>query len=310
MKKEVINIGFDPKKEEIYLGRLEPVYRRANLDQELKTQLAEDFGLLEFTIKYSFDKEGRIVDSLSGQGIVELTARGGVDQETESIKKIEQGLRDKPQKTWVHFSPKNENLGYPSNCVDFWRIVDDKVVWNRVVVKENFEDMNNIRSRLSGEKKVVDENEILALPVGVNLKIAEILDWFEMGESKNMATFETIKKVVEKYVDEFDNEFGSELTSDRELIFRLYSICFKAIKNKEKTIDRGVLEKYMYSVLSSQRQEKSFGCSVTTTVGIFGEKIGYYITTDGQVKYGEIPKDYKECDKCGCWYFGDKCPFC
>ena len=68
----------------------------------------------------------------------------------------------------------------------------------------------------------------------------------------------------------------------------------------------------MYGVLTETKVEKSFGCSVTTTVGAFGEKIGYYILENGKVIHGTIPEGegYKECQECHCWYKGEKCPFC
>ena len=89
---------------------------------------------------------------------------------------------------------------------------------------------------------------------------------------------------------------------------------FYALKNRgdndEIIISRDSLDKYMYGIMTGVKIEQSFGCSATTTVGSFGEKIGYYITGNGEVKHGKIPEGFKECKKCGCWYEGEKCPFC
>lgn len=314
MNKEKI-IGFDPKLEEEFLKRLPSEIRKINLEQELKTQLAEDFGLVKFTLKYKFDENGKIVDLLSGQEIVELTSRGGIDEETESIRKIEEGLRNNSKQTWISFSPKNEKLGYDQNCVDFWRVVEDKVVWNRLNIKNNFEEMNKTRSFLSGEEKVKNEMEILQSPIATEgLKLAELFDYFRLSEEKNNIDFSYIEKIVERYIKEFGKDFDSDLTEKSEVIFRLYSACFNALKNKgsnnEIIISRDSLESYMYGIMTGVKIEQSFGCSVTTTVGSFGEKIGYFISGNGEVKYGKIPDNFKECKKCGCWYFGDKCPFC
>jgi len=315
MNKEVRNNGFSPEKEENFLKRLPFNLRRENLGQELKTQLAEDFGVVEFTIKYRFNGDGKIVDLKSGDEIVKLTSRGKIEEETESIKKIEYGLKSNPGQTWISFSPKNEELGYPKNCVDFWRVVDGEVVWNRIVVKNNFDELNRTRSFLSGEEKVKDKWEILRSPIAIDhLKLAEIFDFFILNESENFNDLSYIERVVDKYLNEFGYDFGEKLTENKDLIFRLYSACFNALKyrenNEKVVISRYDLESYMYGIMNEVRIEKSGGCAATTTIGIFGEKIGYYVLSNGEVVKGEIPKGYKECKKCGCWYEGEKCPFC
>lgn len=314
MTKEVV--GFSPEKEKKFLERLNEGDRRRNLSQELKTQLEEDFGMVEFTLEYRFDDEGKLFDARSGQRAVELTARGGRDEETESIRKIERGLRENPEATWIGFSPKNEKYNYPSNCVDFWRVVDnERVVWNRIVVKEGFEDMNRVRTFLSKEPKVKDNFEILASPIKTSgLKLTELFDLFRLNDVRNSCSLELIERVVKEYTDEFENNFGKNLTKDSDLIFRLYSACYRAISNGyvsegSEILNRGDLKNYMYGEMQRVTQEESFGCAVTTMIGEFGGKIGYYIV-DGQVKYGEVPDDYKECKKCGLFYKGEKCPFC
>jgi len=314
MNKENKIVGFSPEKEKHFLKRLPTHLREKNLGQELKTQLAEDIGLLEFTLKYRFNSNGKIVDMMSGQEVVELTSRGGTDEETESIRKIEEGLRNNSKQTWIGFSPKNEKLGYPQNCVDFWRVEDNEVIWNRMVVKNDFEVMNKTRSFLSGEEKVKDEMEILKSPIAVNLRLVEISDFFQLNEAKNNIYFSYIEKIVDRYIKGFKADFGEELTTDSDLIYRLYSACFNALKNRgnddEVIIVRDSLDKYMHGIMTGVKTEQSFGCSATTTVGSFGEKIGSYILPDGTVKKGKIPDGYKECKKCGYWYTGEKCPFC
>lgn len=308
--------GFSPEKEKKFLERLDESGRRENLAQELKTQLAEDFGMVQFTLEYRVDDEGNLYDPKSGQKIVELTARGGRDEETESIRKIEQGLRENPDSTWIGFSPKNEKYYYPSDCVDFWRVVDDgRVVWNRIVVKNDFESMNQIRSFLSGEPKVEDNFKILASPISSDLKLNELFDLFRLSEVKNSCSMELIESVVKDYINEFKDNFGQKLTENSNLIFRLYSACYKAISKGYmikggEVLSRYDLRNYMYGEMQKVSQVDSYGCAVTTRIGEFGEKIGYYILADGQVKFGEVPDGYKECKKCGCWYMGEKCPFC
>lgn len=305
-------IGFSPEKEEKFLSRLNDGCRRVNLEQELKTQLAEDFGLVEFSLKFRLDEKGKIVDLLSGEEMVELTKRGGVEEEVESITKIEAGLGRGSESVWVHFSPKNEELGYASNCVDFWRREGKKVVWNRVAVKNNLAEMNELRNLLSGEKRVMTEWEILAQPVEVKgVSLGEIFDLLAISEVKNEVTKNQIDRIVENYTESFASELGEELVNNKDFIFRLYSLCYRELEmnNTEMTI-RGEVENYMYGSLMGVRTEASFGCSVTTIVGSFGEKVGYYVLANGEVKRGQIPEGFKECKKCGCWYAGEKCPFC
>lgn len=315
MSKENKNGGFSPEKEENFLKRLPSNSREKNLGQELKTQLAEDFGILEFTLKYKFNDDGKIIDLLSGEEIVELTSRGGNDEETKSITKIEEGLKNNPKQTWIHFSPKNEELGYDQNSVDFWRVENGQVIWNRINVRNDFAEMNKTRKFLSGEKEAKDKMEIVGLPIAVdNLKLTELFDFFKLNESKNSTDLNYIEKIVNKYLSEFKKDSSLNLTENSDSIFRLYSFCFNALKNRknenEVIISRNDLENYMYGVMNNIAVEKSSGCAATTRVGSFGEKIGYYISTNGEVKYGEIPDNFNECKKCGCWYSGDKCPFC
>ena len=276
--------GFSPEKEAKFLGRLDRSRRRANLEQELKTQLAEDFGLIEFSLKFDLDERGKIVDRLSGEEIVELTARGGVEEETESVKQIEAGLKEFPESIWVHFSPKNEKLAYPSDCVDFWRYDGGEIIWNRVVVRNNLEEMNRIRNWLIGENKKMTEWEILAAPVKVEgLNLGEIFDLLTMSKIRNEVTKNQIDRTVERYIQEFGNEFGGDLTVDKDLIFRLYSICYRALADETVVIGRGEIENYMYGSLMGVKTELSFGCGARTVVGSFGEKFGYYVLASGEV---------------------------
>ncbi len=301
--------GFESEKEVKFLARLDGSRRRVSLEQELVTQLSEDFGLVKFSQKFKFDEAGEIRDLLSGEKMTELTERGGVVEETKSIRKIEAGLRSFPDSVWVHFSPKNEELGYTSDCVDFWRRNNEgMVIWNRLVVKNNLEEMNRIREWLSGEREAMTGRELLANPVKTTgLKLSEIFDLLTIGEIRNEVTKRQIDRVVERYINDFWEEFGDGVTVDKDLIFRLYSICYRTLEGR---VGREEIEDFMYGRLLSVKNESSFGCSMTTTVGAFGEKVGYYVLANGEVKRGRIPEGFKECKECGCWYTGDKCPFC
>lgn len=315
MLKEIYrkNKGFCPESEVKFLSRLKPDTRIANLDLELSTQLAEDFGMVKYTKEYEW-QNGYIVDMVSGESISELTSKGNVFEETEAMLKIETGLRQNPNETWVHFSPKNENLGYTENCIDFWRCEDDKVVWNRIQVVDGFGEMKKVLKVLGGVE-TKDEMDILANPINSNLKLNELFSFFDMASEKYDLSYELINEKVKSNLEEFKNEFGEEIVLDKEKIFRLYSSVYDYLRKQTEGGKRYVqsenldfdynLSKYMFGIMSGSRQESSFGCAGATTVGEFG----YYIM-DGRVSYGKIPEGFKVCKKCGCWYTGSKCILC
>ena len=307
--------GFSSEKERVFLGRLDPENRKGTLELELTTQLTEDLGLVKFSRQFGL-KEGKIVDLVSGGSVVELTERGGVEEETESIRKIEEGLKKNKKESWIHFSPRNEILGYPENCVDFWRWVDNRVIWNRIVVKDGLERMKEVRKNLGDDKEVRDEMDILRLPIAVDLKLKEMFSFFTLAEKKCDYDYEVINGVVKKYLSKFTDEFGRNLTEDSELILRLYSLCSDRLRGGEFDFSEVVsrndyrdLERYMYGIMNGLKTEKSFGCSGSTQVATFGEGYGYYIV-DGHVSFGKVPEGFRFCKKCGCYYEGDKCPLC
>lgn len=305
----MIKEGFNPETEKDFLRRLPERVRDVNLAQELKTQLAEDFGLVEFTLKYKF-QDGLITDLNSGQGVVELVERGGIDEEIESIRKIQEGLKKNSERVWIHFSPKNDQLGYPENCVDFWRMVGKEVIWNRMVVKNGLKEMDRVRSILGGNIGCRNEMEILKSPISVEMKLSEIFSFFTLCENRYFDDFEYIEKAVDQRLGEFKKEFGDSLISSSDLIFRLYSACHKFLRTRGSEsyiVNRGELEMFMYGEMRRMTTEKSFGCAGSTTVGEFGKG---YIIVDGKVSFGIIPEGFRLCKKCGCYYEGDKCPLC
>jgi hypothetical protein len=313
--------GFSPEDETRFLGRIESEFRITNLNLELSTQLSEDFGLVEFSKEYICRNE-QITDPASGLGVVELTSRGGVLEETEAIKRIEEGLLRENQQTMVHFSPKNEELGYDQNCVDFWRKENGKIIWNRLAVNDGFEEMKKIYELMSGDK-VVDEMELLTKPISSSLKLSELFSLFRMTDKKKDVTYEEIEKTVKEISWEFEKQFGKKLTEDKDLILRLYSAAYDRMsdlgrvfdkierrgENRMKTNLTNELYNYMFAPMTGVREEVSSGCAGSTIVGSFGEKYGYYVI-DGQVSFGLIPEGMKLCKQCGCYFSGNNCPFC
>lgn len=318
MRERIKTIGFDPKKECNFLSGLDGPKERT-LAVELETQLGEDFGFVEFSQKYDF-VDGRIVDSVSGESLVEVISRGGVEEETESWKIREKGLRKDPNKMWVHFSPKNESLGYNTNAVDFLRFGNGgKVVWNRVVVGDDFEDMKNVREWLGGGGKIENEMDILKSPISTDLILVEVLVKLHLEQKKSDFDYGLISEVVKTYLGKFSDKFGRRLVENSELILRLYSFCQDRLKKKGFMApslvtrdDYQDLNRFMYQQMNGIKVEVSFGCAGGTTVAEFGDNYGYIVSDSGKISFGHIDKDlYIQCSKCGCYYKkGGKCPLC
>lgn len=302
--------GFSPESEVEFLRRVNQ--KDLVLRRELTTQLAEDFGMIEFSKKYVW-QNGKIIDLESGEGVVDLTLRGGINAETEAIKKIEVGLSLSENKTWVHFSPKNNELGYDQNCVDFWRrLGNNEVVWNRIVVINDFKEMIDVYKILGGDE-IKDEMEILSKPISSELKLASLFSVFRMANKINDLDYKEIDEAVLEIIKEFEREFGNKISSDKDLVLRLYSAAYDRLTEKtQNNFGRNNLDDlyiYMYAPILNMREERSYGCAGSTSVANFREGFGYYVV-DGVVKYGEVPEDFKFCKKCGCYYSGNKCPFC
>ena len=308
------SVGFSPENEVKFLGRLEPELRLENLKLELTTQVAEDFGLVEYSKNYVLE-DGQILDPVSGESVVELTSRGGIDEETSAISKIEKGLSEKGNSTWVHFSPKNESLGYTENCVDFWRINEGKVTWNRLVINQGKEEMKKIYTMLEGEEIEGEEMELLSKPASAELKLAELFTLFRMVDSKTNFDYKKIENTVENIVIEFKKKFGESLVNSKDLILRTYSAVYDHLssfgesKQEEILFSREKMSDYLYAPMLKMMTQKSYGCADSTMTGVFGEAIGYYVI-DGKVSFGKVPEGLKYCKQCQCHYSGEKCPFC
>jgi len=310
MKEERRINGFSSGLERDYLSRFgDREIKNRVIEKEISTQLAEDFGVIRFTKKYIF-RDGLLVDLDSGESLVEMTARGGVEEETRAIKTIETGLRDNPDETWIYFSPKNKKLGYPENYINIWRVSGNEIIWNGISVKTNFREMNRVRKML-GKNECKDEMDILGSPVGVKMEFANIFDLFVLSEKKYYNNFSYIQEIVKTHIDEFYKEFGDDLTDDSEIIRRLYSACHNFLSTRKgNIISRKDLNNFMFGQLQGIKTETSFGCSGKTTVGAYGGEKGWYITAEGKVVFGTIPNECKICPICKMPYLGEKCPFC
>jgi len=306
--------GFDPMGEVGYLSRVDIGMRGAVLQREVATQVAEDLGLVEHVGRYNLTG-GRIIDKNSGEGLVEMTARGGVVEETEALKKIEAGLKEDGS-VWVHFSPRNDSLGYKYNCVDFWRLIDSQVVSVRLMIKQGEDKMRGIYKMLNSGNGLDDSQNLLAEPIRSSLKIGQIMDGIELTKDKSGVSFDQIDSTVSQILVGLEGRFGEEVYSDPELILRLYTAVHDRL-NKVSVpgilISRTELDYYARVAMTGKKTISSFGCSGSSSVGVFrNESVGWIIkNVDGRYVVEKGSTEGKTfCEKCGCWYTEKSCPFC
>ncbi|MGI5840696.1 MAG: hypothetical protein ACOX6N_00525 [Patescibacteria group bacterium] len=308
-------IGFSPVKEKEFLLRVEASRRRRSLEAELSTQLAEDFGLVKFSKTYDI-RGGKIVDPVSGLGVVDITRRYSIKEESEAIEAIEKGLERDPLKMWVYFSPRNEELNYTDDCIDFWRRVEGQIKWNRIVVRQGFGEMREIRKQLGGQGEVTSRLEILGKPVQTGVKMAEVMERLRIAGTRGGSVGQVdVQAVVSEAVNSFYGSWKNDLYGDEKAILGLYSYAFRQLEARARGgagVSDEMKMEYIAANFVGMEAKRSFGCSGSTMVAEVTGR-GYFIAEVSGVRkviYGNVPEGYKLCKKCGLYYSGDSCPFC
>lgn len=307
--------GFDPIREVKFIGQITDVgFRDKMLVREVSTQLAEDFGLVKHDSVYDW-QEGEIVIPKLGR-LSGVTKRGGLESEVIAVKRIEEKLREDPERTVVHFSPKDESVGYGFECVDFWRVNEGRVTSVRIMIENDEEGMRKVWKMLSGDAWLSETENLRANPVATNLMIGEMLPLFEISKAKNGIKYENIENVVEAMLFKLKKKYGNEVYWDAELIARLYSAVYMILDKKD---DRGrisvnsqrKLDFYVSAKMTETRVRPSSGCSSSTNVnGFTGEGMIIIVTADGISFRKGSTEGLNYCSRCGCWYSGEKCPIC
>lgn len=313
-------LGFNPKLEASYLDSLDKdiELRKTVLESEVTTAVQEAF-LNKFERKYAF-RDGKIFDDETKKTVEETVLRCDRAPEIEAINKIQDGL-DKGRKMMVHFSAANPEYDYPANCVDFWWKNEDEVKWLRVVVENDFTDLKDVYTDLGGEKEIGNVMELLAEPVGVDeMNIGEVLEMLDLVKEINSITDTEIRESVQTLMRGFTEKFGEEITSNPNIIFRLFSAAIAEAKRINESDDEEYYddeEENMWNYLNATMQTRAMetsGCASVTNVGAFESGTQMYLLDNGYggltIINGEAPDGYKLCKHCGLYYLGDKCPIC
>ncbi len=309
-------IGFDQNLEESFLSGLDNFeIRKKVLESEIATAIHETF-LHKFENGYFFE-DGKIIDKTTKSPLENMILNCGRLPETEAFLKIQNEL-DKNTELVVHFSPKNEEYDYPMDCVDFWWKNAVEVRWMRVVVNNNFDNLNSIYKDITGSK-VGSVMEMLSKPVGLNnMKIGEVLLMLDTMEEINSITSDEIRESVKVLMEGFLEKFDKEIVENPEVIFRLFSAAMaeakKINKYKERSLRVDLDREEMMMYLNAEMETKTmstFGCASSNNVGEFNKYI-IIRNNDGSFKIsrGEAPEGYKYCEHCGMYYDGEKCPVC
>lgn len=315
--------GFSPEDVVAFVGRAESYRRQKSLLVDMVTsRIAEDVGLVEFSLNHEW-KDGEVV--VLGLGnLEEVTWRRGVKSEVEAVREIQNKLAANPEAVVVHMSPVNKEIGYEFKCIDFWRILDGKANFIRIMVKDGEEKMRKVWKVLNHGVELDPGKNLLSNPVGSEMKLAELFNLFELAEAKNDLKYQRIENIVSRMVLKLEKEYGGEIVKDSELVARLYSAAYGTLEEEtnRKTKGRGVesdteierkLDYMVKARMTEAKKKPSRGCSSSTMVNGFasGEGMIIRVSANGEITVSRgSTEGLKFCDKCGCWYSGASCPLC
>jgi hypothetical protein len=151
MNKERLN--FDPVKETKYLGQFSSELKKRQLETEISTALSELL-LSQYSHDYLL-REGKIFDKETGIEAQNLAKN--CEHESNKIKKIEEELR-LGKDLVVSISPKNEELDYPDDMVDFWKRGEgDKLTLMRFKVEMSPEQLRDFEKINKDKYKFGDQ---------------------------------------------------------------------------------------------------------------------------------------------------------
>lgn len=291
-------LNFDPVAEVAYLRRFGDELKRQQLSREIETSLAELL-LSEHSHEYQM-RGGQICDAATGISIRSLSDEG------ESEEKIERMILN-GAKMVVNVSPKNKELGYFDNVVDIWKVEDEgRINLFRFKVEMSENDLLNFDRLMGGEVK--------------EYRLAEVVAMLNLAKERDGVTIGKIMAVAKELMAGFERSYGEKLFLDAELITRLYvAIRLEVERRREEcpVIEREVavdpfrMQQYMYGELKVVTVAGG-GCGGSSLSGEFGQGRGIIIvnTADGITFRVGSTEGLSFCQKCGCYYSGDKCPIC
>ncbi len=297
MNKERIN--FDPVKEVKYLGQFSNEIRKKQLETEISTALSELL-LSEYSHDYLW-QENKIIDRDTGIEAKSLTKN--CEYENRNICKIEEELT-LGKDLVVSISPKNKQLDYPDDMVDFWkRGGGDKLTLMRFKV-----DMSPGQLR---DFEKIDKDKYM---------LSDLIRMLNLAKSDENLSILKIEGVTQSLVNRFEREFGERVLIDAELITRLFvatKLEVEREKEAEPVISRLLgslgglrLQNYLYGQLKTKIVSGG-GCGSQSLSGQFSREGIIIIKSAEGISFRKgTTEGLKYCSKCGCWYSGDKCPIC
>jgi len=296
---EVGRFNFDPIREVAYLKQFEEVVRRQQLEIEMATSLTELF-LCEFSHDYLWNGI-EIVDK--NTGISALSLSENCEYERRKTEGIERELSEGKDLV-VRVSPKNKELDYPDDMVDFWVKGDgEKLTWMRFKVDMDPESL----------KEFDEMNK-------EGYRMADLVEMLTLAEENKGTSMRLIEKVTRSLRTEFERVFGEKIYTDGEMMTRMYVAIRLEVERrseeagfetkKDIVLVRDVVRKYLYGRLTVKKMVGG-GCTSSSQSGEFAS-VGIIIvkTSDGVSFRKGSTEGLNYCRKCGCWYSGEKCPIC
>jgi hypothetical protein len=299
-RENISGLNFDPRKEPVYLSQFFGELRKRQLETEISTALSELL-LSEYSHDYIWDGE-RIVDQETG--IVAENLIKNSEFESQRLEEIKGKFR-KGKDLVVSVSPKNKELDYPDDIVDFWKRGEgNKLTLLRFKVEMTVGELRDF--------ELMDKRDY---------KLADLIRMLSLAESKQGLSIRTIETTTRSLVKRFEKEFGERIFVDAELIIRLFVAARLEVekqKDEEIVLTRAAeklnmerIENYLYGELKIKTVAGG-GCGGSSLSGEFGNGQGIIIvvTADGISFRKGSTEGLTYCKKCGCWYSGEKCPIC
>lgn len=299
MKEEKNRLNFDPGKEVKYLRNFVGEARKQQLEREIETSLAELL-LSEYSHDFLWDGE-KIIDKDTGKTARSLSKN--CEFESRRLAEIESKLK-RGDDLVVSVSPKNMELKYPDDMVDFWkRGEEEKLTW--------------MRFKTDMSPAELKDFEVMNKDGYLMSDLIQILNLARENKGTSMALIEGVARDITR---EFEMEYGKRIYLDAEIITRLYVAIRLEVEEQSKAtgikvrsslvVESARMKDYLYGQLKT-KMVAGAGCGNTSISGQFAsEGIIIVKTVDGISFRKGKTEGLTYCSKCGCWYSGEKCPIC
>lgn len=292
-------LGFNPVAEASYLGQFLGELKKRQLETEISTALSELL-LSEYSHDYLW-QDNKIIDR--DTGIEAKSLSKNCDYENRKICGIEEELA-LGKDLGVSISPKNRELDYPDDMVDFWKRGEgDKLTLLRFKVEMSSEQLRDF------EKINKDR-----------YNMSDLIKMLNLAKSDENLSILKIEEITQSLVNRFEREFGEKIFVDAELITRLF-VATRLEVEREREVEPVIsrltgslsglrLQNYLYGQLKTKIVSGG-GCGSQSLSGQFASEGVIIVKTINGISFRNGKTEgLNYCAKCGCWYSGDKCPIC